>query len=121
VTEIRVCSFDAVPEGDGLLAVVDGTSIGVFRLQGEIHAYENRCPHQGGPVCTGIITGRLVEDLDEEKAVIGERLSEDEIHLVCPWHGFEYRLSTGECAADPAYRLRRVPARVVDGEVILER
>ncbi len=24
----------------------------------------------------------------------------DEVHFVCPWHGYEYDLKTGECVGD---------------------
>lgn len=118
-SEVAVCRVEDVPVGDGVLVTVDGRSIGVFAVAGALVAYENRCAHQGGPVCSGIVVGRLVEDLDAERAVVGERLSTDELHLVCPWHGLEYRLDTGICAADPGYRLRPVPLRVEDGTVLL--
>jgi nitrite reductase/ring-hydroxylating ferredoxin subunit len=26
---------------------------------------------------------------------------------VCPWHGWEYKLRTGECAPDPSLKLKR--------------
>jgi len=35
----------------------------------------------------------------------GQRFS-DEVHFVCPWHGYEYDLKTGECAADRRLRLK---------------
>jgi nitrite reductase/ring-hydroxylating ferredoxin subunit len=118
-TEVAVCRVEDVPVADGVLVTVGGRSIGVFAVAGGLVAYENRCAHQGGPVCSGIVVGRLVEDLDAERAVVRERLSTDELHLVCPWHGLEYRLTTGVCAADPAYRLRPVALRVEDGTVLV--
>ena len=40
--------------------------------------------------------------------------------LVCPWHGFEFDVTTGECLADPSARLDRYPVEVRDGQVYLE-
>jgi nitrite reductase/ring-hydroxylating ferredoxin subunit len=36
----------------------------------------------------------------------GRKFSAAEIHFVCPWHGDEYDLQTGECAADRKLRLK---------------
>jgi nitrite reductase (NADH) small subunit len=82
------------------------TEIGVFRIKGQLRAYENRCLHQGGPVCRGEVLGKLEQILAPDMTVIGERFSEDEIHVVCPWHGWEYDLENGACAADHRLHLR---------------
>jgi nitrite reductase/ring-hydroxylating ferredoxin subunit len=44
-----------VPERGRLVVDCGGTSIGIFRLDGVLHAYENLCPHAGGPVCQGLM------------------------------------------------------------------
>ena len=36
----------------------------------------------------------------------GQKFS-DEVHFVCPWHGYEYDIKTGECAADRRLRLKK--------------
>jgi nitrite reductase (NADH) small subunit len=82
------------------------TEIGVFCVKGQLRAYENRCLHQGGPVCRGEVLGKLEQILAPDKTVIGERFSEDEIHIVCPWHGWEYDLENGACATDHRLKLR---------------
>ena len=43
------------------------------------------------------------------------RFSEHEIHIVCPWHGYEYDLATGECVGDRRLRLTKYPV-VVRGD-----
>lgn len=113
--EHRVCPWDEIPERGGVLAVIDDVEVGVFRVHGRVHAWENRCRHQGGPVCTGLVIGRLEAVVAPDGTVERERLSDEEIHVVCPWHGWEYNLETGALAADPRIRLRRVPAFVRDG------
>jgi nitrite reductase/ring-hydroxylating ferredoxin subunit len=109
-----------IVDGDGvLLRLDDGREVGVFRVRGRLVAYENRCAHQGGPVCTGVIVGRCEQVLAPDKTVLREVLNEDELHLVCPWHGWEYDLSTGECAANRRYRLRTVEVSERDGNAYL--
>jgi nitrite reductase (NADH) small subunit len=114
--EYRVGPLGEIPEGGGVLVVADGTEVGVFRVRGELHAYENRCSHQGGPVCTGEIVGRYEQMLNPDGTVRGERFVDDEPRIACPWHGWEYDLETGRCTADRRFGLRRIPVVVRDGD-----
>jgi nitrite reductase/ring-hydroxylating ferredoxin subunit len=63
------------------------------------------------------VLGRLEQILAPDKTVIGERFSEEEIHVVCPWHGWEYDLETGACAADRRFKLRSFRVVVRDDDV----
>lgn len=96
---------------------IGGREIGLARKGNEVRAYENRCLHQGGPVCDGRIIGKVEAVLAADKTTRGERFSDTEIHIVCPWHGYEYDLLTGRCAADSRLRLRSFPVSVVDDDV----
>ena len=118
-TEYRVGPVDQIPERGGVLALAGGVEIGVFRVSGELHAYENRCRHQGGPVCTGEILGRYEAVLNPDGTIAGERFVDDQARIACPWHGWEYDLATGRCAADPRFALRRFDVRVRDGDVFV--
>jgi nitrite reductase/ring-hydroxylating ferredoxin subunit len=115
--EHAICDSTAVREAEGVLVTVAGVEIGIFRVQGRLVAYENRCLHQGGPVCTGAVLGRLVAVLGPGGTIAEERFSTDELHLVCPWHGWEYDLASGACAADRRIRLRAFDVREQDGQV----
>ena len=114
--EYRVGPVHEIPDGGGVLVVAAGIEVGVFRVRGELHAYENRCSHQGGPVCTGEIVGRYEQVLNADRTVRGERFVDAEPRIVCPWHGWEYDLVTGRCTADRRYNLRRLPVVVHDGD-----
>jgi nitrite reductase/ring-hydroxylating ferredoxin subunit len=116
----RVADSHRITEGEGFIATVGDREVGIFRVKGALHAWENRCVHQGGPVCTGRVLGRTELVLAADKTIIREERSEDEIHIACPWHGWEFNLETGVCAALPSRRLRRVEVAERDGEVYLE-
>lgn len=92
----RVCAVDEIADKGGVLADVGGREIGVFRHAGDLHAYDNRCIQQGGPICSGEILGATRRHLGERGEVVGEVLSESEMRLICPWDGWEYDLTTGE-------------------------
>lgn len=89
------------------IVTVNGRDIVVFRHKDRFYALDNTCLHQGGPVGEGIIIGKVEAVLSEDKRLLGERFSEDEIHIVCPWHGWEYDIESGACAGDGRLRLRR--------------
>lgn len=95
--------------------------IGVIRLDDGVYAYENYCLHQGGPICLGEVLGKQEAILDDEKRIIAERFSETELHLICPWHGWEYDIRTGECVTDRNLHLRHIEVDIRDGHVFLRR
>jgi nitrite reductase/ring-hydroxylating ferredoxin subunit len=107
-----------VLEGGRVVVDVEGTEVGIFRLDGRLYAWENRCMHAGGPVCQGKLMNRVVERLDAEKRSLGDDFS-DELHIVCPWHGYEYDVRTGEHPADSRLRLRRVDVEEQEGEILV--
>lgn len=115
----RVGSSAEVPEGGRLVVDIDDITVGVFRFKGELHAYENSCPHSGGPVCQGRLVGRVVEVLDEARRVVDAVFDTDELHIVCPWHGVEFSVRTGEHPAQKRFRLREYPVEEVDGAVYI--
>jgi nitrite reductase/ring-hydroxylating ferredoxin subunit len=104
---IHVGRREEFADGIRRLVDIDGVEVGVLQAGGELYAFENRCVHQGGPVCEGSILGRVECLLDDEQRTLGSRFSDSELHLICPWHGFEYRLPAGECVALPGVHLRR--------------
>lgn len=115
--EHRVGSMAEIPDDRCLVVECDGVAVGVIRQGERVFAYENRCVHQGGPVCRGEVVGRLRETCGPDRAVIETAYDADEPLLACPWHGWEYELGTGICVADRRFRLRSFPVRIEGGEV----
>jgi len=115
--EVFVARAGEVAEGDRRLVRAGELVVGVFRIRGHYYAYRNQCVHQGGPVCQGVILGKVNAVLAPDRHVIREDFSDDEIHLVCPWHGYEYDITTGVCAADPRLRLTACQVIERDGSI----
>ncbi len=106
-----------IGDGDRRLVQAGRVVVGIFRIRERYYAYRNRCVHQGGPVCQGTILGKVQAVLARDRHVIRETFSDDEIHLVCPWHGYEYNIETGVCAADPTLRLTAYQVIERDGGI----
>jgi nitrite reductase/ring-hydroxylating ferredoxin subunit len=114
---VVVCSSADVPEGGRLVVDVDRRTIGIFRVHNRLYAYENSCPHQGGPVCQGAILPRVVEKLGAEQESRGFEFHPDDLHIVCPWHGFEFNIETGCHPANPKARLVAVAVAEEEGTI----
>jgi nitrite reductase (NADH) small subunit len=67
---------DRIPAGEGRVFLVGAREIGVFRgRDGRIFASEPACPHRQGLLADGLLGGSTI---------------------VCPLHGFEFDLATGQ-------------------------
>ncbi|HZQ20140.1 MAG TPA: Rieske (2Fe-2S) protein [Terriglobales bacterium] len=71
----------------------------VANVSGTITAMDNVCLHMGGPLGQGYIEGNKI---------------------VCPWHGWEYDLKTGELGDDPKSKLPVYSIKVENGDVFIE-
>ena len=112
-----VGKVDEVVEGGRLVIELGLTSVGIFRVEGQLYAYENVCMHQGGPVCQGKMLPRVVENIDDTQQIRGESFDESDPHIICPWHGFEYSIKTGEHAGRPAIKLRKIEIEETEGHI----
>jgi len=95
---------DAMREMDRSFVKCGDVEVCVFRSRGgALFAIENVCPHQGGPVCEGRLSGTLVWD-DENDRI---EWTLDGAILTCPWHGVEFDVSSGAALGGIDMRLRR--------------
>ena len=117
--EIYVGKASEFTERDRRIVVHDDLEIGVFHIDGEFYAYENNCVHQGGPACQGRIINKVEEAVADDKTSLGLRYSKDEIHIVCPWHGYEYNIKTGRHPGRHDVRLRPFDVTVTGDDVIV--
>ena len=84
------------------LVTVGSLMVGVFNVDGELYALEDRCSHDDGPLVEG--------DWEPEEAVV-----------ICPRHGSRFDLRTGRPLSLPAYLpVETYPVRVEGGMVVLE-
>jgi nitrite reductase/ring-hydroxylating ferredoxin subunit len=119
VPETLVADVDDLRDGGRVFTSVAGLDIVVFRHDSRLYAFENKCLHSGGPVGEGMLIGKVEAVLGADGTVLGERFSDDEIHLVCPWHGWEYDIGTGACAGNRSFQLRRFDVTEREGAVFV--
>jgi nitrite reductase (NADH) small subunit len=95
---VRVAACADVPAREGRAVQLGGRELALFNLGDRFLATDNRCPHRGGPLCDGIVSGTSV---------------------VCPLHGWRVDLETGsvERPSSEACAVATYPTRV-DGGVV---
>jgi 3-phenylpropionate/trans-cinnamate dioxygenase ferredoxin subunit len=99
---VEVCPLEQLPPGEVKIVHVGSISIGVYNLGGQFYALEDRCSHDDGPLCEG--------DFDVEEG-----------YAVCPRHGSQIDIRTGEALTLPAvFPVDTFPVTVEDGVVKVE-
>ncbi len=95
-----ICPVHELPPGERKIVEINGRSIGVFNVHGHFHAIRNVCPHQLAPLCEGKITGTTLPCQPGEY-----NWGRDGEIIRCPWHGWEFDITTGQSVFNP-HRLR---------------
>jgi nitrite reductase (NADH) small subunit len=115
--EILVCGADDLANGEVRIVRSGGLEIGVIRHDDSWYAYRNHCPHQGGPACEGLRMPCVRELIGPDGVYLGKDFDEGEMHIVCPWHGYEFRMSDGVHVRDGRIRLQKYAVTERDGGV----
>lgn len=85
-----VARTDEIPSGSGTVVNFAGEEVAVFNVNGVFYALANSCRHRGGPLGEGAL---------------------EETIVTCPWHGWQYDVTTGECQTADV-RLKTYEVRV---------
>ncbi|WP_102346038.1 Rieske (2Fe-2S) protein [Bacillus sp. Marseille-P3661] len=117
--EYFACRLSDLEENKSHVFIVNGKEVAVVLLDDKVYAYRNHCPHAGGPVGLGELFPRVKVELGENQEVIREYVDENEMCLVCPWHGFEFEAKTGQCIPEKAMKLRKYETEIKDDSVYI--
>lgn len=113
--EVVVGPVGSIPVGAMKMLPLGRYGVGVYNVGGSFHALANYCPHRGGPLCRGRVTG-MTEAGDRPYEVRWVRNGEI---VRCPWHGWEFEIATGTSLSGPTRRVRTYPVGVRDGQIVL--
>ncbi|WP_219418529.1 Rieske (2Fe-2S) protein [Pseudonocardia nigra] len=92
-----VATIEEIGPGERKIVEIEGRSVGVFNVNGTFYALRNQCPHAGARLCDGVLTGLVTSTAPGDYTY----LRSGEI-LRCPWHGWEFDITTGRSWFDPA-------------------
>jgi len=77
----RAAKLSEIPVGSIKEVQVAGTPVALANVGGKFYAIANTCLHRGGPLGQGMLEGTVV---------------------TCPWHGWQYDVTTGKAVMNPA-------------------
>lgn len=97
---VSVASLGQLEDGELLAVKIEGRSLCLARLDGEVYAFTDNCTHRDFPLSGG--------ELDPE-----------DCSVTCDWHGARFNVITGEVLSLPATQAVRVYPCKVEGEEIL--
>lgn len=112
-------SKDTFDEYARIKLLLPDLEVVVFEVEGEYYAYPNVCPHQSGPVGDGAITGTCRAEFDGDTLSTDITWQLDDRILNCPWHGWEFELTTGECLSRPGVDLPSIRIDDDDDQIIV--
>ena len=111
-----VAAVDELPPGTRKRFTVEGREIVIFNLDGTFFGLLNRCPHQGGDLCDGVVTGYLAaaDPGEYDYSRPGE-------FIRCPWHGWHFDIRTGKSWGEPdRVFTKSYPVEVQEGGRLIE-
>ncbi|HVO58571.1 MAG TPA: Rieske 2Fe-2S domain-containing protein [Dongiaceae bacterium] len=76
----KAAKLSDIPAGSIKTVQVGGQALAVANVAGKVYAIQNACLHRGGPLGEGQLAGTVV---------------------TCPWHGWQFDVTTGKSAQDP--------------------
>jgi len=95
---IAIADVSECPSGMSIERLAGGRMVAIANVEGTFHAIDGLCPHQGGPLGTGPLCGTV---------------------LTCPWHGWQFDVTTGRHRLSATVRQHVYEVRVEHGRVLL--
>lgn len=99
MARMKVATTSDVPTGEGRTVDAGGKTLALFNVNGTYYAIDNSCAHRGGPLGEGDLDGAVV---------------------TCPWHAWQWDVSTGANVNNPAVRMACFPVTVENDAVFVE-
>jgi len=96
---IRIAAVTDCPPGTAKELVAEDRIVALFNVDGQFHALDGVCPHQGGPLGQGTVSGCIV---------------------TCPWHGWQFDVTTGQHQTSQSLVHPSFPVKVEEGEVYVD-
>lgn len=96
---VRIAAVTDVPPGTGREFAVGGRIVALFNVDGTFYALDGICPHAGGPLGDGTLSGSVV---------------------TCPWHGWQFDVTSGRHCLNERLEHPTYPVHVEGVDVLVE-
>lgn len=96
---IPIADVADIPEGSAHELTANGRVIALYHVDGEFYALDGVCPHAGGPLGEGELSGNIV---------------------TCPWHGWQFDVTSGQHCLNSSLTHPSWPVKVEEGKILVE-
>lgn len=97
---LRAARMEEIPPGTIREIQVDGNkAVALANVEGKLYAINNTCMHRGGPLGQGELLGKAV---------------------TCPWHGWQYDVTTGKILMNPAVGVECYPVELRGDDIFID-
>ena len=93
---VQIARVADCPPGQCLERVAGDRIVALFNVAGNLYALDGICPHQGGPLGQGNLSGAVV---------------------TCPWHGWQFDVRTGRHQLNESVVQPQMTVRI-DGQAV---
>ncbi len=93
---VKVATLGELEKGSCKTVQASGKPIALFNVDGTLYALDNTCLHRGGPLGEGMLEGDVV---------------------TCPWHGWQYKVRSGENLMNPSLKVAQYEVRVEGNDI----
>lgn len=95
----RALELAELPPGAGREVLCGQRLVALYHVDGRVVALDGVCPHQGGPLGKGQLTGRVV---------------------TCPWHGWQFDVTTGRHQLSATLCQPSLPVKLEAGVIFVD-
>jgi len=96
---VRATKTSEVAPGTVRELQLDGKTVALANVEGKLFATDNTSPHRGGPLGQGYLEGNCI---------------------TCPWHGWEYDVTTGKVIANPSVGVECYPVELRGDDIFVD-
>jgi nitrite reductase (NADH) small subunit len=96
---VSVAAVADCPPGSSIETFAEDRIVALFNVDGEFFALDGVCPHQGGPLGKGVLSGCIV---------------------TCPWHGWQFDVRTGQHQLNIRLTHPRYNVRIEEGQILVD-
>lgn len=99
IRKVEVATLSEISVGIGKKVKVAGEEIALFKqADNSIHAIQNSCPHKGGPLSEGIVSGE---------------------HVFCPLHDWKINVKNGVVQAPDQGCVKRYDVEIIEESIFI--
>ena len=94
----KVATTTELGSGAGKKIELNGRDIALFNIGGKFYAIDDTCLHRGGSLSEGSCEDKVV---------------------ACPWHGWQYDVTTGSCLTNPRAQQQTYEVKVEGNDILI--